>query len=85
MVDDDKWFAANAEREETHAPLQWKGTDACFDFTCECGVDGHFDGFFASQVRCPGCGTIWEMPFILFPRRRPDPDAKPIIDLEPEE
>lgn len=49
--------------------LQWKGTDICMDFHCECGADCHFDGFFAYCVKCPHCGAIWEMPCHLFPRR----------------
>jgi len=48
--------------------LQWKGTDACFDFHCKCGAQCHFDGDFAYYVECPHCNRIYEMPFKLFPR-----------------
>lgn len=48
--------------------LQWKGTDACFDFHCTCGARCHFDGNFAYTVECPHCHKVWEMPFYLFPR-----------------
>jgi len=48
--------------------LQWKGTDACFDFHCKCGAHCHFDGDFAYYVECPHCNRIYEMPFNLFPR-----------------
>lgn len=49
--------------------LQWKGTDACMDFHCECGAHCHFDGDFAYCVKCPHCGTVWEMPCLLYPRK----------------
>lgn len=48
--------------------LQWKGTDACFDFNCRCGAHSHFDGDFAYFVKCPHCQTVWQMPSQLFPR-----------------
>lgn len=51
-----------------HVFLQWKGTDACFDFHCKCGAHCHFDGFFAYFVKCPHCSAVYEMPFMLFPR-----------------
>lgn len=49
--------------------IQWKNTDACFDFYYECGTHSHYDGYFAYTAQCPECGTIWEMPSILFPRK----------------
>lgn len=58
-----------AETEEPHAFVQWKGTNVCMDFHCECGAQCHFDGDFAYTVKCPHCETVWEMPFILFPRK----------------
>lgn len=33
--------------DRAHAFIQWKGTDVCMDFHCECGVHMHFDGDFA--------------------------------------
>ncbi len=57
---------------DTDAPgafVQWKGTDVCMDFYCDCGAHGHFDGFFAYTVKCQHCGTTWEMPVHLFPRK----------------
>ena len=41
--------------------IQWKGTDVCVDFYCPCGEMGHFDGMFAYYLRCPGCGSVYEM------------------------
>ena len=35
--------------------IQWKGTDVCMDFDCECGEFFHVDGFFAYSVECPEC------------------------------
>ena len=52
--------------------LQWKGTDACYDFYCPCGWQGsedptsdapnnHVDGFFAQEFQCGGCGRWWHL------------------------
>lgn len=41
--------------------IQWKGTDVCMDFNCPCGTHGHYDGDFAYNLRCPGCGSTYEM------------------------
>lgn len=60
------------EPTEPHAFIQWKGTDVCMDFHCECGVMGHFDGSFAYVVKCGACGQEWEMPVHLVPRKRCD-------------
>lgn len=49
--------------------IQWKGTDACFDFRCDCGWEGHYDAQFAYVVKCGGCGQLWEMPCLLYPRK----------------
>lgn len=49
--------------------VQWKGTDVCMDFHCECGAFCHFDGFFAYTVQCPHCKTVWEMPSKIYPRK----------------
>ena len=48
--------------EGAHAFIQWKGTDICLDFHCECGADGHFDGDFAYALRCAECGRVWSLP-----------------------
>lgn len=65
---DDKWFTLDVASEETNAFIQWKGTDVCLDFRCECGGTCHFDGYFAYVIECPHCDKRWEMPMILFPR-----------------
>lgn len=41
--------------------IQWKGTDVCLDFYCQCGAHCHLDGDFAYYVKCPHCGAIYEM------------------------
>lgn len=60
------------DQPDPHAFIQWKGTDVCLDFYCDCGTQGHFDGDFAYQLRCPACDTVWEMPWHLYPRRATD-------------
>lgn len=39
--------------------LQWKGTNACYDFYCPCnpGEPQHFDGFFGGTFICGGDRT----------------------------
>lgn len=45
--------------------LQWKGTDACFDFYCPCGTTQHIDAQFAYYVKCPRCDVVYQMPYNL--------------------
>lgn len=49
------------QRPQLGVFVQWKGTDACIDFTCVCGRVGHYDGMFAYTLRC-SCGRLWRMP-----------------------
>lgn len=65
--EEDKAFSFD-EKESPYVFLQWKGTDACFDFHCKCGAHCHFDGYFAYYVKCPHCARIYQMPCNLFPR-----------------
>lgn len=58
--------------DKPHAFIQWKGTDVCMDFYCECGEHNHFDGLFAYVVACAKCGQEWEMPSNIYPRKRCD-------------
>ena len=48
--------------EGTNAFIQWKGTEVCCDFRCECGAEGHIDAMFVYAVACPKCGKTWQMP-----------------------
>jgi len=51
----------NMEFKSENNFIQWKGTDLCMDFHCECGTHNHYDGYFAYYVRCAGCGQVYEM------------------------
>lgn len=44
-----------------HGWIQWKGTEVCMDFHCECGHHSHFDDDFCYFVKCPECGSVFEM------------------------
>ena len=41
--------------------IQWKGTEVCMDLHCPCGKHSHFDVDFAYYVRCPECGSVYEL------------------------
>ncbi len=62
-------FDLRAEQPEPNAFIQWKGTDVCMDFHCECGAHHHIDGYFVYAVKCHECGTTWEMPSHIYPRK----------------
>lgn len=47
--------------EGPHIFIQWKGTDVCADIHCSCGEHGHIDDDFMYYVRCPKCGTTFEV------------------------
>ena len=42
--------------------IQWKGTDLCGDFGCECGATAHIDEMFVNNIKCGGCGAIYRLP-----------------------
>lgn len=65
----DDCFVSGTDERTPSVFIQWKGTDVCMDFYCECGAHCHFDGDFAYAVKCPHCATIWEMPCHMFPRK----------------
>ena len=67
--------------------LQWKGTDACFDFHCKCGAHCHFDGSFAYYVKCPHCLKHYEMPYYLYPREvtKEETEGRCLVTLEVDE
>lgn len=44
-----------------HGWVQWKGTDVCMDVYCKCGYHSHIDASFAYNVKCPKCGTIYDV------------------------
>ncbi len=39
--------------------IQWKGTDICMDFHCECGHHNHYDGHYAHVIKCSKCGNMY--------------------------
>jgi hypothetical protein len=83
---DEKWFDLTSEPAGANAFIQWKGTDVCMDFTCECGAEGHIDGYFAHVVECPSCKELWEMPMMLFPRlSQRDPSHGGVVTFEPDD
>jgi ribosomal protein S27E len=62
--------------ENADVYIQWKGTDACFDFHCPCGNSDHIDANFAYYVRCASCGTTYQMPSDLEARCVPDGEVE---------
>lgn len=52
--------------------IQWKGTNVCLDFYCQCGAHGHLDDSFAYNVECPKCGAVYEMGTQVIARRLPN-------------
>ena len=67
---DQRQFDLTMESDAPYAFIQWKGTDVCMDFHCDCGEHNHFDGGFAYVVKCAKCRQEWEMPIRVFPRKR---------------
>ena len=62
--------------------IQYKGTDICLDFTCTCGEQGHFDGYFAYVLKCK-CGLLWEMPCFITPRlSQRNEDLGGVVELQ---
>lgn len=41
--------------------IQWQGSKLCVDFDCPCGHGAHLDDAFLFAVRCPACGTRYEL------------------------
>lgn len=49
------------ETDKPHGWIQWKGTNVCMDFHCQCGAMGHVDADFAYVIKCGACGQFYEM------------------------
>jgi hypothetical protein len=63
-------YGTHPEPRKTRAFVQWKGTDVCLDFSCECGNGhGHYDGYFAYTIECPACHAVYEMPTTIYLRK----------------
>lgn len=56
--------------------IQWKGTDVCLDFHCECGRHSHLEGRFGYVVECIGCGALYEMGTQVKARKMEDQEAE---------
>jgi len=63
---DDRWD------DKPHGWVQWKGTNVCMDFHCDCGAVGHVDGLFAYHIKCGACGKVWEVDGHVFLREPGD-------------
>ncbi|MEU5156772.1 hypothetical protein [Glycomyces sp. NPDC021274] len=55
--------------------IQWKGTDVCMDFMCQCGANVHGDGYFAYNVECGACGAFYELGNQVIAKRVTEPDG----------
>lgn len=54
---DQAWDPIEQYDKSPRGFIQWKGTEACVDYTCECGETFHEDGDFLYEVTCPSCGS----------------------------
>lgn len=61
MTDDREFPYRRPAGSDLDMFIQWKGTELCADFHCDCGYHGHIDADFAYHVRCDGCGQVYEM------------------------
>ncbi len=65
--------------------IQWKGTKVCMDFHCPCGHHSHFDAMFAYNVRCAGCGAVFQLGTQVKAIRGERPGHEPVEDQSPPE
>lgn len=65
--------------------VQWKGTNACVDFYCDCKggtlTGSHIDGDFMYFLRCPYCFTVWRVPTVLKLSRAEPHEHDMVIDV----
>lgn len=47
------------EEENRQTFIQWKGTDVCMDWYCDCGEHNHIDKDFAYEVECDKCHAVY--------------------------
>lgn len=55
--------------------IQWKGTDVCMDFHCDCGESYHVHGDFVYVLECPACGAKYELGTQVRARKLADQEA----------
>ncbi len=57
---------------DPHGSIQWKGSEIVMDVHCDCGTVSHIDGDFVYFLRCPSCGTVYELNGFIQLIKRPD-------------
>lgn len=62
--------------------LQWKNTQICLDFYCPCGCEPHGDGWGPSFIKCPGCGSVYELGTQVIVRKLPAEEEPRIPPME---
>ena len=55
LAEPDKWAG------KPHGWIQWKGTNVCMDFHCECGGVSHIDAEFLYFIECGYCRQKYEV------------------------
>ena len=61
--------------------IQWKGTDICMDFWCDCGTKNHYDGYFAYYVQCKGCKQVYKLDTkVMMQKSELNKDHSPLQD-----
>lgn len=56
---EEAWKIEDKYENQPHCWIQWKGTDVCMDFHCECGEHSHIDADFTYAIKCPSCGASY--------------------------
>ena len=56
---EEAWNLQNTREGEPHCWIQWKGTNVCMDFYCECGEQSHVDADFTYHIKCPACSRVY--------------------------
>ncbi|MES2382335.1 MAG: hypothetical protein V4538_14915 [Bacteroidota bacterium] len=56
---DEAWKLQETYAGKPHGWIQWKGTNVCMDFHCECGNFAHIDADFAYFIKCHVCNRIY--------------------------
>lgn len=60
--------------------IQWKGTNICMDFYCDCGTHNHYDGYFGHHVKCKGCKQVYKMDTKIMMEKVYDSNCKALED-----
>lgn len=80
MKEELEWKSLNPENrkftldtnKDAHGWIQFKGGSLCMDVHCTCGHHSHIDGNFIYFLRCPACGSIYELNGHIQLIERPD-------------